>query len=76
MHAQPISKIRNRFENEWLLIRVVDFDRRRTLPLTGELMAHSKIRDELYPIERKYPKTLTLIMHSDERLPAGYGYLL
>lgn len=76
MHPKPISKIRSRFKNEWLLIHVVDFDPRRTLPLTGELIAHSKNRDELYPIEQKYQKTLTLIMHSDERLPEGYGVLL
>ena len=76
MTTQAVSSIRKRFKNEWLLIRVVDFDRRRTLPLTGELIAHSKNRDELYPIEQKYQRTLTLIMHSDKRLPAGYGYLL
>ena len=69
MQVEPIDRIRNRFKNEWLLIRVVDFDRKRTLALTGRLIAHSKVKEELYPIERKYRKSLTYITHTGERPP-------
>lgn len=69
MKTEPIQKIRNRFRNQWLLIRVVDFDRKRTLPLTGRLIARRKNREELYPLERKYRKTLTLVTHTGERPP-------
>lgn len=76
MKTEPIDKLRSRFRNEWLLIRVVDFDRKRTLPLSGEVVAHSKDLEELYPVSRKRKKDLILFMHSDERLPKGYGALL
>ena len=67
MHPRPINKIRNRFKNEWLLIRVIDFDRKRTLPITGELLAHSKNKEELYPIKHKHRRSLTYITHTGER---------
>ena len=74
MKTEPIQKIRNRFKNQWLLIRVIGFDRKRTLPLTGELVAHSKKKEDLYPIERKCGKSLTYITHTGERPP--YAILL
>ena len=76
MRAPLIDEIRQGFKNEWLLIRVIDFDRTKTLPVTGKVVAHSKDLQELYPVGRKYKKDLILFMHSDERLPKGYGYLL
>ena len=74
MQTQSIDRIRNRFKDEWLLIRVIDFDRKRTLPLTGKLIAHSKNKEDLYPIERKCGKSLTYITHTGERPP--YAILL
>lgn len=74
MQAQPIEKLRNRFKNEWLLIRVIDFDRKRTRPLTGELIAHSKNKEELYPVKRKYRRSLIYLTHTGERPP--YAILL
>lgn len=72
MQIHPIEKIKKRHPNEWLLIRVNRFDRARTLPLTGWLVAHSKDRDEIY---RQMPRHrgLTLITHSENRLPRGYA---
>ncbi len=72
--AEPIENIQKRFHDEWLLIRVFDFDRKRTLALTGKLIAHRKKREELYPLERKYLKTLTLVTHTGER--PNYAVLL
>lgn len=74
MKTEPIQKIRNRFKEQWLLIDVIDFDRKRTLPLTGKLIAHSKNKEDLYPIERKHRKTLTYITHTGER--PDYAILL
>ena len=74
MKTEPIESIQKRFHDEWLLIRVVDFDRKRTLVLTGKLIAHRKKREELYPLERKYRKTLTLVTHTGER--PDYAILL
>lgn len=74
MKAEPIEQIQNRFHDEWLLIRVVDFDRKRTLPLTGKLIAHRKKRADLYPLERRHRKILTLVTHTGER--PDYAILL
>ena len=70
----PIEEIQKRFHDEWLLIRVIDFDRKRTLPLTGKLIVHRKKREDLYPFERKHIKTLTLVTHTGER--PNYAILL
>lgn len=61
--AERIENIQKRFHDEWLLIRVFDFDHKRTLALMGKLIAHRKKREELYPLERKHLKTLTLGKH-------------
>jgi hypothetical protein len=72
MQVKPIEVIKKRFKNEWLLIRVTRFDRARTLPLAGYLLTHSKDLDEVYEALPKY-KSLTLVTHSDNRLPKGYA---
>ena len=72
--GEPIEEIQKRFHDEWLLIRVVDFDRKRTLALTGKLIAHRKKREDLYSLERKHIKTLTLVTHTGER--TDYAILL
>jgi len=60
-----------RFKDEWLLIKVIQFDRKRTLPLTGKLIAHSKSRFE---IEQKdmTQKGPTLTIFSGPPVPKGY----
>lgn len=70
--VQPIEEIKKRFKNEWLLIKVTRFDRLRTLPLTGRLLAHSKDCDEVYQ-EMGRHRGLTLVTHSENRLPKGYA---
>lgn len=72
MKAEPIQRIRGRFKNQWLLIHVIDFDRKRTLPLTGKLLARSKSKEELYPIEQKNKKKLTYITHTGEKPPYAF----
>ena len=75
MDAQPIEKIMKRYKDQWLLIRVIRFDRKRTLPLTGRLLAHSKDRDEIYEEMGKH-KGLKLVTHSNPQLPEGYAAVL
>jgi hypothetical protein len=70
--GQPIEKIKKRFKNEWLLIQVTQLDRSRTLPLAGRLLAHSKDCDEIYQAMRRH-RSLTLVTHSENRLPQGYA---
>ena len=72
MQEQPIGKIMKRFKDEWLLIRVMKFDRKRTLPLTGKLIAHSKDRFEIEQRDKKQ-KALTLTIFSGPPLPEGYA---
>ena len=74
MQTESIDRMRNRFRNEWLLIHVIDFDRKRTLPLTGKLLAHSRVKEELYPTQRRFRKSLTYITHTGER--PSYAILL
>lgn len=69
---QPIEKLRRRFPHEWLLIVVDRFDRRTTTPLTGRLLAHSKLRD---PLEHQAAHTrgLVCLVYGSDRLPEGYA---
>ena len=71
-HFQPIEKIRHRFHREWLLIAVDKIDLKRTLPLTGRLLAHSPHRDEIEQMDSKN-RSVTLTVYSEDTLPKGYA---
>ena len=74
--AQPIQKIVRDHKNEWLLIHVIDFDRKRTLPLSGQLLAHSKERSEIHRKELQLHEKhnwLTFTLFAGEPLPKGYA---
>ena len=74
--AQPIKRIVRGHKNEWLLIHVVDFDRKRTLPLTGQLLAHSKERSEIHQKELQVHEKhnwLTFTLFAGDPLPKGYA---
>ncbi len=70
--VQPIGQLRRAFPDEWLLIAVERFDRRTTTPLTGRLLAHSKLRDSL---EKQAAKTggLAYLVFGSDMLPQGYA---
>ena len=72
MTSQPIERIRKKFRNEWLLIRVVKLDETTTTPLTGRLLAHSPDRNLIYRRSLAY-KGMILIDHSADKLPEGYA---
>ena len=69
---QPIARLRRAFPNEWLLIDVDRFDARTTTPLTGRLLAHSKLRD---PLEKRaaQSKGLIYLVFGRDTLPQGYA---
>ena len=74
--AQPIRKIVRNHKNEWLLIHVIDFDAKRTLPLTGQLLAHSKERSEIHQRELQIHQKhnpLTFKIFAGEPFVKGYA---
>lgn len=72
MRFQKIEDIRKKFHREWLLIAIDKMDDATTTPLTGRLLAHSKLRDEMYNEEAKH-RGNTLTVYSDDDLPKGYA---
>ena len=69
---QPIGRMRRAFPDEWLLIAVDRFDSRTTTPVTGRLLAHSKLRD---PLEKRAvrAKGLIYLVFGSDTLPQGYA---
>ena len=69
---QPIAHLRHTFPDEWLLIAVDRFEPKTTTPLTGRLLAHSKLRD---PLEHQAAKTkgLVYLVFGSDTLPHGYA---
>ncbi len=72
MKSTPIAKIRQRHKNEWLLIEVDRINLRTTTPLTGRLLARSKLRD---PLEKRASasKGLIYLVYGSDTLPHGYA---
>ena len=58
--VQPISSLKRRYPNEWLLLTHVTADE-LTRPIKGKLVAHSKNRDEIYDrLGRVHKKSLCI----------------
>ena len=72
MKTERIEKIKSRFKHEWLLIKIDRMDVRSTTPVSGHLIAHSPLRDEIYK-KSIHAKGITLIDYSDNVLPKGYA---
>ncbi|MBI2173670.1 MAG: hypothetical protein HYU33_00520 [Candidatus Omnitrophica bacterium] len=72
VRSQPIVKLRKTFPHEWLLIQVDRFDRRTTTPLTGRVLAHSRL---LEPLEKRAigKKGLVYLVYGSDTLPQGYA---
>jgi len=69
--SQPIAKVRRAHPDEWLLIAVDRFDPKTTTPLTGRLLARSKLRD---PLEQRsaHTKGLVCLVYGSDTFPQGY----
>jgi len=72
MKSERIEKIKSRFKHEWLLIKIDRMDVRSTTPVSGHLIAHSPLRDDIYK-KSIHAKGITLIDYSDSTLPKGYA---
>jgi len=72
MKTQKIETIREKFHREWLLIAIDKMDEKRTIPLTGRLLAHSPHRDEIYAKSSHY-RGHALVVSSEDRFPKGYA---
>ena len=72
MKSEGIEKIKSRFKHEWLLIKIDRMDVSSTTPVSGHLIAHSPLRDEIYKKSIR-AKGITLIDYSDNALPKGYA---
>lgn len=72
MKSEQIKTIKSRFNHEWLLIKVDKMDVQSTTPISGRLIAHSPMREEIYKKSIKV-KGITLIDYSDDAFPKGYA---
>lgn len=70
---ESIEVIRKRYDREWLLIAVDEWDEATTTPLTGELLSHSPRRDDIYHASQKNTDKLTLLIYSQEDFAAGHA---
>lgn len=66
-----IEELREKYQNEWLLIRVTAVDD-QDQPVEGELLAHSKNRDEIYDAQLKRREDL-YITYAGKMPEKGYA---
>jgi len=66
-----IEKIRRKYKNEWLLIRVTVADE-KDQPIEGEIVLHSKNRDEIYEAQKNLKEYL-YITYSGEMPKKGFA---
>ena len=55
-----------------MLIKVDKMDESTTTPISGYLIAHTKIKDEIYKRMMK-TKGRVLVMFTEDKLPKGYA---
>lgn len=62
MKGQPIQEIVKQFLGEWVLIHVLEMDEETTMPILGELLAHSTKNEDVYEISSNYEGTGNLLV--------------
>lgn len=65
-----IDEIKKKYKDEWVLINVLKVDEFGA-PVEGEVVAHSKSRDEIYEKQRKMKGDLA-IFYTGEIPKVGY----
>ena len=75
MRSHQITALKKQYPREWLLIRVETTDPATTTPLTGQLLAHSPHREDVYRRLLHSPKTARklLVEYSEDSFPKGYA---
>jgi hypothetical protein len=66
-----IGKIKNKYKNEWLLIKITMADD-KDQPIEGEVLLHSKSRDEVYEAQKDLKDDL-YITYSGELPKKGFA---
>jgi hypothetical protein len=66
-----IEKLKKRYKNEWLLIKITKTDK-QDRPVKGEVLLHSKNRDEIYEAQ-KNRKEYLYIVYSGEMPKKGFA---
>jgi hypothetical protein len=64
-----IEKIRRKYKNEWLLIKVTAADE-KDQPIEGQVILHSKNRDEIYEAQKNL-KDYLYVTYSGEMPKKG-----
>ena len=72
MKIMNIETLRKKHKKEWLLIAIRKMDKKRTIPLLGQLLAHSAHREEIDQKSMKYKKP-ALVVYSEDKFPEGYA---
>ena len=72
MKATGIEALRKRYKKEWLLIAISKMDKKRTIPMSGRLLAHSPRREEIDQKSIRYKKP-ALVVYSEDKFPEGYA---
>ncbi|MFH0924431.1 MAG: hypothetical protein V1872_02175 [bacterium] len=75
MASEKIETIKKHFHREWLLILVNEIDENSTTPISGELIAHSPHRDEIYKMltKKNFKRKKILVEFSEDSFPEGYA---
>ena len=66
-----IEKLKKRYKDEWLLIKITKTDK-QDCPIEGEVLLHSKNRDEIYEAQKNLKEYL-YITYSGEMPKKGFA---
>ena len=66
-----IEKLKQKYKDEWLLIKITTADE-QDRPIEGEVLLHSKNRDEIYEAQ-KHLKEYLYITYSGEMPKKGFA---
>jgi hypothetical protein len=66
-----IEEIKNEYRDEWLLIKITEADE-KDQPIEGEVILHSKNRDEIYEAQKNLKEYL-YITYSGEMPKKGFA---
>ena len=66
-----IEKIKNKYKDEWLLIKITVADE-KDQPIEGDVLLHSKSRDEVYEAQKDLKDDL-YITYSGELPKKGFA---
>ncbi|MDP2928286.1 MAG: hypothetical protein Q8N80_05775 [Candidatus Omnitrophota bacterium] len=66
-----IKKIKRKYKNEWLLIKVTVADE-KDQPIEGQVILHSKNRDEIYEAQKNL-KDYLYVTYSGEMPKKGFA---